>query len=57
MRLALKHRASGTHRSEYTFVPLLDFSKKWTDEDLYKKYGLSDSEIGFINSIVKPLEW
>lgn len=34
-----------------------DFSKKWTDEDLYKKYGLSDSEIGFINSIVKPLEW
>lgn len=41
----------------FSFVPLLDFSKKWTDEDLYKKYGLSDSEIGFINSIVKPLEW
>ena len=39
----------------YEFVPTQDFSKSWTDEELYKKYGLTDSEIEFIESLVKPM--
>jgi site-specific DNA-methyltransferase (adenine-specific) len=40
----------------YAFVPLQDFSKPWTDEELYKKYGLTDEEIQFIESMIRPME-
>ena len=33
----------------FCFVPVQDFSRSWTDEELYLKYGLSDSEIEFID--------
>lgn len=40
----------------YSFVPLQDFSKSWTDEELYAKYGLTDDEIAFIESMIRPME-
>ena len=40
----------------YRFVPLQDFSKPWTDAELYAKYGLTDEEISFIESMIKPME-
>ena len=40
----------------YQLVPLQDFSKSWTDEALYAKYGLSAEEIAFIEAMVKPME-
>ena len=39
----------------FKFVPLQDFSKPWTDEELYKKYNLTDDEIKFIESMIKPM--
>ena len=40
----------------YQFVPQQDFSKPWTDEELYKKYGLTEEEIAFIESMIRPME-
>ena len=40
----------------FRFVPLQDFSKPWTDAELYAKYGLTDEEIAFIESMIKPME-
>lgn len=40
----------------YSFVPLQDFSKPWTDEELYVKYGLADDETAFIESMIRPME-
>lgn len=40
----------------YSYVPLQDFSHPWTDEMLYKKYGLTDEEIAFIESMIRPME-
>ena len=40
----------------YELVPMQDFSKAWTDAELYAKYGLTDEEIAFIESMVKPME-
>ena len=40
----------------YSFVPVQDFSKPWTDEELYKKYNLTDEEIAFIELMIKPME-
>jgi site-specific DNA-methyltransferase (adenine-specific) len=43
-------------KSTYQFVPLQDFSEPWTDEKLYKKYNLSEEEIAFIESMIRPME-
>ena len=43
-------------RSNFRFVPVLDFTRSWTDGDLYAKYGLNDEEIAFIESLIKPME-
>ena len=40
----------------YRFVPMQDFSKPWTDAELYEKYALTDEEITFIESMIKPME-
>lgn len=39
----------------YRFIPLQDFSKSWTDAELYAKYGLTAEEIDFIESKIKPM--
>ena len=36
----------------FKFVPLLDFKQSWNDKKLYEKYNFSETEIGYINSIV-----
>ena len=42
----------------YSFVPMQDLDNVWTDEALYKKYGLSEEEIEFIDSMIKPMtDW
>ena len=38
----------------YTFVPIQSFKKSWDDKKLYAKYGLSEEEIGFIESFIWP---
>ena len=43
-------------RGCFSFVPVQDFSKLWTDAELYAKYGLSGVEITFIESMIKPME-
>ena len=40
----------------YEFVPLQDFSKKWTDPLLYKKYGLSQQEIQVIENSIPTMD-
>ena len=40
----------------FSFVPLQDFTRPWTDADLYAKYHLTDEEIQFIESMIKPMD-
>jgi hypothetical protein len=55
--LILLHKPSqDTTRKVYTFVPKQDWSRQWSDRDLYARYALSESEIGFIEKIVRPLD-
>jgi site-specific DNA-methyltransferase (adenine-specific) len=42
-------------KESYTFVPIQDFSKPWTDEELYAKYGLTADEIAFIEQMIRPM--
>ena len=54
--LGLKKITQHTTVKVYDLVPVQDFSKPWTDEELYDKYGLTDEEINFIESMIKPME-
>lgn len=40
----------------YSIVPVQDFSKPWTDEELYDIYGIDESERDFIDSMIKPMD-
>lgn len=42
-------------RASYDFVPDRDFERVWTDEELYAYYGLSETEIAFVESQIKPI--
>lgn len=44
----------GTSKT-YRFIPIQDFSKSWTDAELYTKYGLTPEEIDFIESKIKSM--
>jgi site-specific DNA-methyltransferase (adenine-specific) len=43
-------------KDTYAFVPILDMSNRWTDAMLYKRYGISEAEIEFIESKIRPME-
>lgn len=43
-------------KEKFQFVPLQDFSKSRTDEELYKKYNLSQEEIDYIETMIKPMD-
>ena len=40
----------------YRFVPVQDFNVTWSDEELYSKYKLTEEEIGFIETMIKPMD-
>lgn len=43
-------------KDKFKFVPLQDFSRPWTDADLYAKYNLTEDEIAYIKQLIKPME-
>lgn len=51
-QVAITQRLS---RGKFRFVPIQDFSTKWTDEMLYSKYNLSQDEINLIQSSIRPM--
>lgn len=55
--LILLHKPSQhVTRKVYAFVPVQDWAKTWTDAELYNRYGLTDGEIEFIESVVRPMD-
>lgn len=52
----LKKPTQHAAQKVYEFVPMQDFSKSWTDKELYEKYDLTQEEIDFIESMVRPME-
>ncbi len=43
-------------RSTYTWVPQQAWDRIWTDEALYKKYELTNAEIDYIESVIRPMD-
>ena len=43
-------------RSTYTWVPQQSWDANWNDAVLYKKYGLAEDEIAYIESMIRPMD-
>ena len=54
--ISLRKLTHNAPRGVYAFVPDMPLGRNWTDERLYKRYNLTDQEIAFIESIVKPMQ-
>lgn len=50
--VSLRKATQHANRDVYSFVPDLPTDQEWTDATLYKRYGLTEAEIAFIESQV-----
>ena len=44
------------NRNGFVFVPIQDFTKPWTDEELYAKYKLTSEETEYIEAMIRPMD-
>jgi site-specific DNA-methyltransferase (adenine-specific) len=51
LRKISQHAMKGVYR----WVPQQDWNQDWTDEALYKKYGITRDDIAFIDSMIRPM--
>ena len=42
-------------KASYIFLPIQDFSRQWSDAELYSKYGLDETEVDYIEKIIRPM--
>jgi site-specific DNA-methyltransferase (adenine-specific) len=41
----------------FSFVPDIPMDKKWTDEELYKRYAFTKEDIAFIDSMIREMQF
>jgi len=54
--VGLRKNTQDITKDRFSFVPLLPMTQVWTDQKLYTHFGLSDDEIAFIESMIRPME-
>lgn len=54
--VSLRKNTQDIYSERFQFVPDLPMDRSWTDELLYEKYGISDEEVTFIDSMIRPME-
>jgi len=54
--ISLQKYTQHLYSERFSFVPDLPMNQTWTDEKLYKKYGLTKEEVAFVESMVRPMD-
>ena len=54
--LFLGHGTMQVNQSVFNLIPLQDFTRSWTNEDLYTMYNLTKEEIKYIERIINQIE-
>ena len=56
-RFMMRTTYSSAHisQSNFIFVPKMDYTRSWTDSELYEYFGLSDEEIKLVESTMRPM--
>lgn len=53
--VSLRKISQDTLKGVYTYVPLQEWDRLWTDAELYEKYGITEDEQVYIESFIKPM--
>ena len=53
--ISLLKNTQDNSKEKFSFVPDLPMTEEWTDEKLYKRYGLTPAEIAFIEAQIKEM--
>lgn len=53
--VSLRTNTQHLYSERFAFVPKLPMDREWTDEKLYKKFGLKKGEIEFIDSTIRSM--
>jgi site-specific DNA-methyltransferase (adenine-specific) len=53
--ISLRKITQDATRATYTWVPQQTWDRAWTDADLYEKYGITEDEQAFIESMIRPM--
>ena len=51
--ISLRKISQHAGRMTYSFVPVMDYSQKWTDLKLQQHFGLETDEISYIDSVIR----
>ena len=53
----MKHTLSSMNIStqNFAFVPFLDYKKKWSDEELFEKYNLTEEEKLYVQNYIREM--
>ena len=54
--ISLRKITQHATRATYTWVPQQSWNRKWSDQELYAKYGISDDEAEYIESMIRAME-
>ena len=54
--VGLRKNTQDITKDRFVFVPQLPMNKAWSDEKLYSHFNLTEEEINFIETIVRPME-
>jgi site-specific DNA-methyltransferase (adenine-specific) len=55
--VSLRKVAQHNKWENFAFVPDLPMSTVWTDEALYARYGITDDEVTFIESMIRDVKF
>jgi hypothetical protein len=54
--VSLRTNTQHLYSERFAFVPALSMDRVWTDEVLYKRYGLTAKEIAYVESMIRPMD-
>ena len=53
--MSLIKNTQNISRGVFAFVPIQDFNQEWTDDKLFEKYGITEKEVEFIDTLIRPM--
>lgn len=53
--VSLRKNTQDIYSERFQFVPDLPMDRTWTDEALYERYGISETEIAFVDAMIRPM--
>ena len=53
--VSLRKNTQDIYNERFQFVPDLPMDRSWTDAALYEKYGITEGEVAYIDSMIRPM--